>query len=127
MIRYKAKKWWSLKEADDGQYVAYHEYEKAVSFLYNETKNLWERIRQQREEIETLEDNIRQQREEITVLEDRVKRQKGAFEQYSSVVSKRMIKDEEYIESIVIRSKRYKAIALTFGVVIIILLVHAYI
>ena len=79
------------------------------------------------EEIETLEDNIRQQREEITVLEDRVKRQKGAFEQYSSVVSKRMIKDEDYIYSIVIRSKRYKAIALTFGVVIIILLVHAYI
>ena len=113
MIRYKAKKWWSLKEADDGQYVAYHEYEKAVSFLYNETKNLWERIRQQREEIE--------------ILKEKVKNHKGAFEQYSSAVSKRMIKDEDYIYSIVIRSKRYKAIALTFGVVIIILLVHAYI
>ena len=113
MIRYKAKKWWALKEADDGQYVAYHEYEDIANKWRKENDNLWDRIRQQREEI--------------TVLEDRVKRQKGAFEQYSSVVSKRMIKDEEYIESIVIRSKRYKAIALTFGVVIIILLVHAYI
>ena len=113
MIRYKAKKWWSLKEADDGQYVAYHEYEKDVIFVDNENKNLWERIRQQQEEI--------------TVLKEKVKNQKGAFEQYSSAVSKRMIKDEDYIYSIVIRSKRYKAIALTFGVVIIILLVHAYI
>ena len=113
MIRYKAKKWWSLKEADDGQYVAYHEHEKAVSFLYNEIKNLWERIRQQQEEI--------------TILKDRVKNQKGAFEQYSSAVSKRMVKEEDYRDALECKVSRYKAIALTFGVVIIILLVHAYI
>ena len=113
MIRYKAKKWWALKEADDGQYVAYHEYEDLASRWRKDNDNLWERIRQQQEEI--------------TILKDKVKNQKGAFEQYSAAVSKRMVKDEDYIYSIVIRSKRYKAIALTFGVVIIILLVHAYI
>ena len=74
-----------------------------------------------------LEDSIRQQQEEITVLEDRVKRQKGAFEQYSSAVSKRMIKEEDYRDVLEYKVSRYKAIACTFGVVIIILLVHAYI
>ena len=120
MIRYKAKKWWALKEADDGQYVAYHEYEDIANKWRKENDNLWDRIRQQREEI--------------VVLEERVKRQKGAFEQYSSAVSKRMIKmaaaqgQEEYHRGVLeYKVSRYKAIALTFGVVIIILLVHAYI
>lgn len=113
MIRYKAKKWWALKEADDGQYVAYHEYEDIANKWRKENDNLWERIRQQQEEI--------------VVLEERVKRQKGAFEQYSSVVSKRMIKEEDYRDALECKVSRYKAIALTFGVVIIILLVHAYI
>ena len=113
MIRYKAKKWWSLKEADDGQYVAYHEYEDIANKWRKENDNLWDRIRQQREEI--------------VVLEERVKRQKGAFEQYSSAVSKRMIKEEYHRDVLEYKVARYKAIALTFGVVIIILLVHAYI
>ena len=113
MIRYKAKKWWSLKEADDGQYVAYHEYEDLSNKWRKENDNLWDRIRQQREEI--------------VVLEERVKRQKGAFEQYSSAVSKRMIKEEYHRDVLEYKAARYKAIALTFGVVIIILLVHAYI
>ena len=112
MIRYKAKKWWSLKEADDGQYVAYHEYEDLSNKWRKENDNLWDRIRQQREEI--------------VVLEERVKRQKGAFEQYSSAVSKRMIKEEYHRDVLEYKVARYKAIALTFGVVIIILLVHAY-
>ena len=65
--------------------------------------------------------------EEISVLKEKVKNQKGAFEQYSSAVSKRMIKDEGLREVLECKVFRYKAIALGFGVVIIILLVHAYI
>jgi hypothetical protein len=54
MIRYRAKKWWSLKESPDGQYVAYHEHEEAMDKLRYENDKLWERIAQQAEEYEKL-------------------------------------------------------------------------
>ena len=54
MIRYRAKKWWSLKESPDGQYVAYHEHEEAIDKLRYENDKLWERIAQQAEEYEKL-------------------------------------------------------------------------
>ena len=54
MIRYRAKKWWSLKESPDGQYVAYHEYEEAMAKLQGDNAKLWERIAQQAEEYEEL-------------------------------------------------------------------------
>ena len=54
MIRYRAKKWWSLKESPDGQYVAYHEHEEAMNKLRHENDKLWERITQQVEEYEKL-------------------------------------------------------------------------
>ena len=113
MIRYKAKKWWSLKEADDGQYVAYHEYEDLSNKWRKENDNLWDRIRQQREEI--------------TVLKDKVKNQKGAFEQYSLTVSRKFVIDAEYMQDMANKLLFYKTLALTFVVVSIIQLVHAYI
>ena len=54
MIRYRAKKWWALKESPDGQYVAYHEHEEAMDKLRYENDKLWERIAQQVEEYEEL-------------------------------------------------------------------------
>ena len=54
MIRYRAKKWWSLKESPDGQYAAYHEHEEAMTKLRYENDKLWERIAQQAEEYEEL-------------------------------------------------------------------------
>ena len=54
MIRYRAKKWWSLKESPDGQYVAYHEHEEAMAKLQGDNAKLWERIAQQAEEYEEL-------------------------------------------------------------------------
>ena len=54
MIRYRAKKWWSLKESPDGQYVAYHEHEEAMAKLQGDNAKLWERIAQQAEEYEKL-------------------------------------------------------------------------
>lgn len=50
MIRYRAKKWWSLKESPDGQYVAYHEHEEEVNRLKSDNAKLWERINQLVEE-----------------------------------------------------------------------------
>ena len=113
MIRYKAKKWWSLKEADDGQYVAYHEYEDLSNKWRKENDNLWERIRQQQEEIE--------------ILKEKVKNHKGAFAQYNLAVSRKYMRDAEYIQDMKDKLTQYKAIAFTFGVVLIILLVYAYI
>ena len=54
MIRYRAKKWWSLKESPDGQYVVYHEHEEAMAKLQGDNAKLWERIAQQAEEYEKL-------------------------------------------------------------------------
>ena len=54
MIRYRAKKWWSLKESPDGQYVAYHEHKEAIDKLRYENDKLWERIAQQAKEYEKL-------------------------------------------------------------------------
>lgn len=54
MIRYRAKKWWSLKESPDGQYVAYHEHEEAMAKLQGDNAKLWERLAQQAEEYEEL-------------------------------------------------------------------------
>lgn len=48
--RYTLKKWWSMKEDPEGQYVAYHEHQEALDALRYENDKLWERIAQQVEE-----------------------------------------------------------------------------
>ena len=52
--RYTIKKWWSMKEDPEGQYVAYHEHQEALDALRYENDKLWERIAQQVKEFDDL-------------------------------------------------------------------------
>lgn len=47
ITRYTVKKWWSMKEDSEGQYVAYPEHQEAMDALLYENAKLWERIAQQ--------------------------------------------------------------------------------
>ena len=44
--RYTLKKWWSMKEDPEGQYVSYLEHQEALDALRYENAKLWERIAQ---------------------------------------------------------------------------------
>ena len=53
--RYTLKKWWSLKEDPEGQYVTYPEHQEAMDAMRYENDKLWERIAQQTKEYKELE------------------------------------------------------------------------
>ena len=53
--RYTLKKWWSMKEDPEGQYVAYHEHQEALDALRYENDKLWERIAQQVKDFDDLQ------------------------------------------------------------------------
>ena len=55
ITRYTVKKWWSMKEDSEGQYVAYPEHQEAMDALLYENAKLWERIAQQTKEYKELE------------------------------------------------------------------------
>ena len=66
MIRYSVKKWWSLKESQDGQYVAYHEAQGHIDELKIKNEQL-------RKDIQLLWDNSAKRIEEIKELESKCK------------------------------------------------------
>lgn len=53
--RYTLKKWWSMKEDPEGQYVAYPEHQETLDALRYENDKLWERIAQQVKEFDDLQ------------------------------------------------------------------------
>ena len=63
MIRYSVKKWWSLKESPDGQYVAYHEAQGHIDELKIKNEQL-------RKDIQLLWDNSAKKIEEIIELKE---------------------------------------------------------
>lgn len=54
ITRYTQKKWWSMKEDPEGQYVSYLEHQEALDAMRYENDNLWERVAQQTREHKLL-------------------------------------------------------------------------